>query len=60
MSPAAVALLLLVWLIIARSRHRLAFLPLACLFALWGLTWETSFVLFLAGLFLTAGITVWT
>jgi hypothetical protein len=54
-----VAFLLLVWLVISRASRRLTFLALAPLLALWGLTWETSFVLFLGGLFLTAGIFYW-
>jgi hypothetical protein len=42
-------LLLLLWLLIPRTTHRFAWIPLTLLISFWGLTWETSYGLFLFG-----------
>ena len=45
----SVVLLLLLWLLTPRTAHRRAWIPLALLISFWGLTWETSYGLFVLG-----------
>ncbi len=50
------ALFLLVWLLYSRPRRTASFLVLAVLLAFWGLTWETSYGLFVGGVLLAAAL----
>ncbi len=52
-------LLLLFWQIAPHPQRPWSFAVLAVLLALWGLTWETTYVLILAGILLAAGYQFW-
>ncbi len=52
-------LLLLFWTVAPHANRPGSALILAILLALWGLTWETTYVLILAGVLLAAGYRLW-
>ena len=52
----SVLILLLVWLLIPKLAGRGAVIVIAAIFAMWALTWETTYALFLIGLFGFAAI----
>ncbi|MEX1248614.1 MAG: hypothetical protein WEA61_09030 [Anaerolineales bacterium] len=54
-----VLILLLAWLLIPKMGSRWSLLPLAAVFATWALAWETTYALFLLGLFAFAAIYYW-
>ena len=54
-----IVLLLLFWQIAAHPRRPWSFAVLAVLLALWGLTWETTYVLVVVGILLAAGCQFW-
>jgi hypothetical protein len=55
----SVLVLLLVWLLLPKLAGRWSALLLSAIFAMWALTWETTYALFVIGLFLFAGIYYW-
>lgn len=55
----SVLILLLVWLLLPKLTGRWSALVLVPIFAIWALTWETTYGLFVLGLFLFAGIYYW-
>jgi hypothetical protein len=55
----SIFILLLVWLLLPRLSTRWAALPLAAVLGMWALTWETTYALFIIGLFLFAAIYYW-
>lgn len=55
----SVLILLLVWLLLPRLANRWSLLLLAAVFGMWALAWETTYALFLLGLFVFAAIYYW-
>jgi hypothetical protein len=55
----SVMIFLLTWLLLTRLKQRWSFVLLAATFAMWALAWETTYALFVVGLFLFAAIHFW-
>lgn len=55
----SVLIFLLLWLLLTRLKQRGSFLLIALCFATWALAWETTYALFVVGLFLFAGMSWW-
>ncbi|KAA3646299.1 MAG: hypothetical protein DWQ07_08755 [Chloroflexi bacterium] len=55
----AVAIFLLVWLVASHTRQRLSIFVLTVVFAMWALAWETSYGMFVLGMFAAAALVYW-